>query len=260
MSGRARARGRNERRSPTGEISGIERALAAPGFVLDDAPIADQTPVADSRFEALVERTEHLLLAGGELRDDERLIVFTENKATLDYVARRSRERYPADRVLARRRPRGGRSQLWRVLRELLDHVDPWTRDVSQSDPRAAIHELEAWRGHRLVVFLISDLLDRDVPEDLKYLRPRHDVSVVHLYDPFEFAAIDEVILPLYAPEGEVATAPRRLGGDAPLAAVQEKLRSACAERRISFASISTADEVPPGLIRLFLDKARGGR
>ena len=83
-----------------GEISGIERALAALGFVLDDAPITDQTPVVDSRFHALVERIEHLLRTGSEFRDDERLIVFTEYKTTLDYVVRRLRERYPSDRVL----------------------------------------------------------------------------------------------------------------------------------------------------------------
>ena len=37
---------------------------------------------------------------GGGFRADERLIVFTEYKTTLDYLARRLRERYPAERVL----------------------------------------------------------------------------------------------------------------------------------------------------------------
>ena len=46
------------------EISGIERALAALGFVLDGPPITDQTPVVDSRFDALVERIEHLIRTG----------------------------------------------------------------------------------------------------------------------------------------------------------------------------------------------------
>ena len=109
------------------EISDIEHALAALGFVLDDAPITDQTPVVDARFDALVERIESLLRdtdpraspsetrprtlppetrprvlppGSGEFRDDERLIVFTEYKTTLDYLARRLRERYPAERVL----------------------------------------------------------------------------------------------------------------------------------------------------------------
>ena len=82
------------------EISGIECALAALGFVLDDAPITDRTPVVDARFDVLVDRIEHLLRTDGEFRDDERLIVFTEYKTTLDYLTRRLRERYPSDRVL----------------------------------------------------------------------------------------------------------------------------------------------------------------
>ena len=82
------------------EIRGIERALDALGFGLDDAPLTDQTPVADTRFDALVALIESLLRADSEFRDDERLIVFTEYKTTLDYLARRLRERYAADRVL----------------------------------------------------------------------------------------------------------------------------------------------------------------
>ena len=100
------------------EIRGIERPLAALGFALDDGPITDQTPVADARFDALVALIERLLRdaspqapasgarprvaqsGGGEFSEDERLIVFTEYKTTLDYLARRLRELYPADRVL----------------------------------------------------------------------------------------------------------------------------------------------------------------
>ena len=100
------------------EIRGIELALAALGFALDDGPITDQTPVADARFDALVALIERLLQDAspqvpasgarprvpnrgvGEFSEDERLIVFTEYKTTLDYLARRLRELYPADRVL----------------------------------------------------------------------------------------------------------------------------------------------------------------
>lgn len=100
------------------EIHGIEHALDALGFAFDDVPITDQTPVVDARFDALVGLIERLLRAArprvpepgarprmplsgdGEFRDDERLIVFTEYKTTLDYLVRRLRDRYPADRVL----------------------------------------------------------------------------------------------------------------------------------------------------------------
>ena len=116
------------------------RVLEGLGFDLDDAPVTDQTPAADARFEALVTLIDDLLIepaqgrteraaddrgstagsrapgarqsgsggsatggsatGGRAFRLDERLIVFTEYKTTLDYLARRLRERYPADRVL----------------------------------------------------------------------------------------------------------------------------------------------------------------
>ncbi len=117
-------------------IRGIERALDALGFDLDGAPpITEQTPAADARFEALLTLIRDLLIEPppdnpavppstaaplptaalpppnrgaapaaqrmpGRFRPDERLIVFTEYKTTLDYLARRLRERYPGDRVL----------------------------------------------------------------------------------------------------------------------------------------------------------------
>ena len=82
------------------EIRGIERALDTLGFALEETPISDQTPVVDARFDALVALIERLLRTGDEFRDDERLIVFTEYKTTLDYLAGRLRERYPPERVL----------------------------------------------------------------------------------------------------------------------------------------------------------------
>ena len=82
------------------EVHGIESALDALGFALEDTPTTDQTPVVDARFDALVVLIERLLRDRDGFRDDERLIVFTEYKTTLDYLARRLRERYPAERVL----------------------------------------------------------------------------------------------------------------------------------------------------------------
>ena len=93
------------------EIRGIEDALDALGFDLDGAPIPEQTPASDARFDELAALIERLLVddpgrtrggAGNEpsFRPDERLIVFTEYKTTLDYLARRLRERYPDDRIL----------------------------------------------------------------------------------------------------------------------------------------------------------------
>ena len=86
------------------EIERIEQALQALGFDLDAAeatdPIVTQLPVADTRLDTLVGLVERLLLDGKNFRDDERLVVFTEYKTTLDYLAQRLRDRFPDDRVL----------------------------------------------------------------------------------------------------------------------------------------------------------------
>ena len=82
------------------EIQGIELALDALGFALTGPPVVDQRPAVDTRFDTLVDLIDRLLRTGDEFRDDERLIVFTEYKTTLDYLARRLRQRYPAERLL----------------------------------------------------------------------------------------------------------------------------------------------------------------
>ena len=84
----------------TGEINTIERVLDDLGFDLEGTAIVEQTPQADARFDALISLVERLLLTDGEFRNDERLVVFTEYKTTLDYLTRRLRERFAAKYVL----------------------------------------------------------------------------------------------------------------------------------------------------------------
>ena len=86
------------------EIDGIEHALEKLDFDIDatdtTTPIVAQVPIADTRLDTLVALIDHLLLEGKTFRDDERLIVFTEYKTTLDYLALRLRDRFPDERVL----------------------------------------------------------------------------------------------------------------------------------------------------------------
>ena len=84
------------------EVRAMERALVALGFDLDGAPITEQTPSVDARFDALVALIQRLMMtpdAPGTFRADERLVVFTEYKTTLDYLARRLRERFGPEHV-----------------------------------------------------------------------------------------------------------------------------------------------------------------
>ena len=82
------------------QIAEIDRALLSAGFDITGNSIVDQDPVADARFDALIDLVERLVRANGDWRDDERLLVFTEYKTTLDYLARRVRARYGDDGIL----------------------------------------------------------------------------------------------------------------------------------------------------------------
>jgi len=82
------------------EIAAIDRAVAALGFDLEQGDLPNQDPAHDSRFTALVTLIEELLRADGQWKDDERLVVFTEYKTSLDYLIRRLRARYDDERFL----------------------------------------------------------------------------------------------------------------------------------------------------------------
>ncbi|MCH8037473.1 MAG: DNA helicase, partial [Proteobacteria bacterium] len=82
------------------EIAAIDRAVAGLGLDIAGEELVEQDPAADARFETFSSLIEELLRRDGVWRDDERLVVFTEYKTTLDYLVRRLRERYEDDRIL----------------------------------------------------------------------------------------------------------------------------------------------------------------
>jgi uncharacterized protein (DUF58 family) len=174
-----------------------------------------------------------------------------------------------ADRLLAAHRPRSGRRGLFEALRTLLRHTEPWRRPVLVSDPRIALHAVQRHRGRRFVVLLISDFLDHDLPEDLKYTSARHDVSLLHVYDPLEFgvdgpavdsaAAADSPIFPIFrgrAAEGPLGRPGVALGrGEAPRE-MSRFLESEGARHRIDAASFAT-DQPVPAQLAAFLHRKR---
>jgi len=78
------------------EIAGVDEAAAGLSVALGRDVIA-QNPTEDARFGELVSLIRRLLCDGRRWRPDERLVVFTEYKTTLDYLLRRVREAFPGD-------------------------------------------------------------------------------------------------------------------------------------------------------------------
>ncbi|WP_224243522.1 DUF58 domain-containing protein [Hyalangium gracile] len=144
------------------------------------------------------------------------------------------------ERVVDFSRPLGGRRQLYTFLRALAGQQQAPPPRTRVSDPRAAIHAIQSLRGRRFVVFLISDFIDHDVPDDLRFIGQRHDVSLVHVYDPFEYAGPGPVRLLAMAPEGptQARSVPPDASGS--LEAMQRFLAEAGARHGLLTVSVST--------------------
>ena len=82
------------------EIAALDQALHRLGLNFEQGDVILQNPHADARFQQLIALIEKLLRSNGSWRDDERLVVFTEYKTTLDYLVRRLRDQYSPDRIL----------------------------------------------------------------------------------------------------------------------------------------------------------------
>lgn len=78
------------------EIKEIDQAAERLGIKLD-SDIISQNPAEDARFHVFCKLIDKLLRHNDKWRDDERLVVFTEYKTTLDYLYRRIQEKFPHD-------------------------------------------------------------------------------------------------------------------------------------------------------------------
>lgn len=76
------------------EIGAIDDAIRQLGIDLTSSRITEQDPREDARFESLCGLIRKLLQQNGTWRTDERLVVFTEYKTTLDYLLRRLRAEF----------------------------------------------------------------------------------------------------------------------------------------------------------------------
>ena len=77
------------------ERKAIDDALHSLGLDRRDVEPHERAPRHDARFEALCAWVDSNLRSAGTFRDDERLILFTEYKTTLDSLHHRLRAKYP---------------------------------------------------------------------------------------------------------------------------------------------------------------------
>ena len=184
-----------------------------------------------------------------------------EVAATLAVSATAARDRLGfltfSDRIHDLSRPIRARHQLFRALKTWVGHRDRGPRPARESDPRLAIHAIQQFRGKRLVVFLISDFIDHDIPDDLRYVQARHDVSLIHVYDPIEFAATPTVFFPGVSPESGRSPARTGPGRGGSLEEFRRFLTEQGGKYRILSSSLSTRDPIDRSLMEFFHRKQK---
>jgi superfamily II DNA or RNA helicase len=82
------------------EIDGIDAAITGLGLDRINVDLTEIDPLVDSRYQALEALIDRLIRENGKWRDNERLVIFTEYKTTLDYIVRRLSARYGSERIL----------------------------------------------------------------------------------------------------------------------------------------------------------------
>jgi uncharacterized protein (DUF58 family) len=78
--------------------------------------------------------------------------------------------------------PKKGRSHVWRVIKEVLEHQPRSTG----TDIGAALNYLNTVSRRRAVVFLISDFIARGYEAALRVTNKKHDVIAINITDPRE--------------------------------------------------------------------------
>ena len=151
--------------------------------------------------------------------------------------------------------PRGGKRQLFDFLQTLIRHRTDGPARCHHSDPRSAIHAIERLRGKRFVVFFLSDFIDHDVPDDLRYLRRHHDVTLLHVYDPFEYAGDGPVRFLGAAMEGDPSMGLFRAGDTGTVDQMHRFLKEHTVRLGIGLHAHDTRDPVGPSLSRMFQTK-----
>ncbi len=157
-----------------------------------------------------------------------------------------------ADRALEVAPPLAGKKHLFRTLKAFVQALDGNNAPGRVSDPREAFHAIQAWRGRRFVVFVVSDFIDLDVPQDLAYIGRRHDVSLLHIYDPFEYARSNDVRLNIQSPEGDRNQTTLKPGDMGRFDERIGPLQQEAGRNRVALSSFSTAVPLGPPLARFF--------
>ena len=165
-----------------------------------------------------------------------------------------------SDKTVEYFKPTSGKIQLFRTLKTFLQFSEQVPDSNSGSDIKAALKTLQKFKKNRLVVFIISDFLDNDMPDDLRYIRCEHDINFIHVYDTIEYQWSNHIFLPAISSEknaNSFNTGFIHPGQILSLEKVIKNLKDLTQKFKISSTSISTKDDIGKSLKEFFHKKRR---
>lgn len=184
-----------------------------------------------------------------------------EIAATLGFSAQATHDKVGmvcyADKVLDTYLPGKGRAHFFAILKSLVHHKNLGPQKAAITDLRAAITKIQSLKARKFMVFFISDFIEHDIPDDLRLIQDRHEVVLLHVYDPFEYMEAGKAFFPFYSPEGRPSTLSGRPGTFGTLADMDNFLKGSSLKYGIDVVSISTRDAVTKKLLNYFQEKQR---
>lgn len=182
-----------------------------------------------------------------------------EIAATLGYNAIKSNDKLGmvsfAEAVTATFLPRKGQSHLFGILKSLIHQKNNPPRNTKQTNIEEAIKTIQSLRGRKFMIFFISDFIERDIPEDLSLIQDRHDVVLIHVFDPLEYQQTNRLRLPIFSPEGDRYASSKCPGSAGSFQEVESFLKGSSLKHGIDVISVSTKDHIPKKLISYFKEK-----
>lgn len=160
-----------------------------------------------------------------------------------------------SDKVTATFLPKKSRSHLFAILKSLVSQKNNPRHDVKQTNIESAIAAIQNQKGRKFMIFFISDFIEHDIPDDLKLIQNRHDVSLIHIYDPMEYEDVKSVFFPFYSPEGTKHTASAKPGAFGNFEEIENFLKGSSLKYGIDTVSISTKDKPAQKLLSYFKEK-----
>lgn len=157
-------------------------------------------------------------------------------------------------------KPRSGKIQFFRAIKTFLNYIESPVSKDSTTDIRVVLHSLQKFKKSKFILFILSDFLDADIPEDLKYARVQHDINFLHIFDEVEYLKTDQVFIPSISPEKNNLTYSSgflNFQNNITIEQKKSELKKITDKHKINTFSISTVSDVGRILKEFFHKKKR---